>query len=75
MVTPMKEDNKNVSLDIALVLAIHVKNCLHMNSGSSSYLLVFGRTTNLLNVLQDSPRPLHGKTISQTFVGNISALH
>ena len=75
MVTPMKEDNKNVSLDIALVLAIHVKNCLHMNSGSSSYLLVFGRTTNLLNVLQDSPRALHGTTISQTVVGNISELH
>ena len=46
-----------------------------MNSGSSSYLLVFGRTTNLLNVLQDSPRALHGTTISQTFVGNINALH
>ena len=39
MVTRMIEDNKNFSTDIALVWAIHVKKCLHMNSDSSSYNL------------------------------------
>ena len=69
------EDNKTISLEIALVWAIHAKNCLHMNSGHSSYQLVFGRNPNLPNVLYDKPPALHGTTISKTFAQHINALH
>ena len=51
------------------------KNCLHTNSGFSSYQLVFGRNPNLLNVLQDNLPALDGTTISKTFAEHISTLH
>ena len=73
--TRIVEDNKNIPLEIALVWAIHAKNCLHMNSGYSSYQLVFGRNPNLPNVLYDKPPALHGTTISKTFAQHINALH
>ena len=45
--TRIVEDNKNISLEIVLVWALHAKNCLHMNSEYSSYQFVFGRNPNL----------------------------
>ena len=73
--TRVMEDNKNTSLEIALIWAIHAKNCLHMNSRYSSYQLVFRCNPNLPNVLYDKPPALHGTTISKTFAQHINTLH
>ena len=74
-VSKLLQDNKSLSLEVALVWAIHAKNCLHMNSGYSLYQLVFGRNPNLPNVLVDKPPALQGSTISKVFAEHINTLH
>ena len=61
--------------DIALVWAIHAKNCLQMNSGYSSYQLLFGQNPNLPSVIVDKPPALEGSTISEKFYQHLNGLH
>ena len=69
------EDNPGFKLHTALVWAVHAKNCLHMNSGYSSYQLLFGQNPNLPSVLTDRPPALQETTISQEFAKHLNAMH
>ena len=55
--------------------AVHAKNCLQMNSGYSSYQLMFRQNRNLPSVLVDKPPALDGSTISERFYQHLNALH
>ena len=74
-VMKMLEENPKLNIETALIWAVNAKNCLHMNSGYSSYQLVFGQNPNLPNVLIDNPPALEGTTISKTFAKHLNALH
>ena len=54
------EDNPTLKLHTVLVWAVHAKNCFHMNSGYSSYQLVFRQNHNLPSILIDRPPTLQG---------------
>ena len=74
-VKKMLDDNPSLSLEVALIWGIHAKNCLQMNSGYSSYQLIFGRNPNLPNVFIDGPPALSGATASKSFAKHLNALH
>ena len=69
------EDNPDMKLEIALIWAVHAKNCLQMNSGYSSYQLIFGQNPNLPSVITDKPPALEGSTISERFYQHLNGLH
>ncbi|XP_057310466.1 uncharacterized protein LOC130648431 [Hydractinia symbiolongicarpus] len=69
------DENPKLSLEVGLVWALNSKNSLHMNSGHSSYQLVFGRNPNLPSVLNANPPALEGVTVSHVFAKHINALH
>ena len=68
-------DNPKLSRELAVVWANNAKNCLQMNSGYSSYQLVYGQNPNLPNVLNDDPPALFGTTVSDIFAKHLNALH
>ena len=69
------EENPKMKVETALVWAIHAKNCLQMNSGYSSYQLLFGQNPNLPSVIIDKPPALEGTTISKQFYKHLNGLH
>ncbi|XP_066915082.1 uncharacterized protein [Clytia hemisphaerica] len=69
------EENPKMKPDVALVWAIHAKNCLQMNSGYSSYQLLFGQNPNLPSVIVDMPPALEGTTTSERFYQHLNSLH
>ena len=75
MVEKLLADTPAMPIEVALVWAVHAKNCLSMNYGYSSYQLVFGQNPNLPNVLTDNPPALEGTSISETFAKHLNALH
>ena len=44
-------------------------------NGFSCYQLVFGQSSNILNVMTDKPPALHGTTISQVVSKHLNAVH
>ena len=64
-----------MKLEVTLVWVVHVKNCLQMNSGHSSYRLILGRNPNLRSVLVDKSSALEGSANSERFFQHLNALH
>ena len=69
------EENSKMKTDVPLVWAIHAKNSLQMNSGYSSYQLLFGQNPNLPSVVIDKPPALEGTTTSERFYQHLNGLH
>lgn len=69
------EDHPHMSLKTALAWAINAKNSLHMNSGFSSYQIVFGQQPTLPSTMIDKPPALSGTTTSRNVAKHINAMH
>lgn len=69
------EDHPYMSLKTALAWAINTKNSLHMNSGFSSYQIVFGQQPTLRSTMIDKPPALSGTTTSRNVAKHINAMH
>ena len=61
--------------EVALAWAVNAKNSLPMNSGFSSFQLVFGKNPSLPSILSDKLPALEGVTTSKAVAEHINALH
>ena len=75
MMTIILEGNPQMSEEVALHWACNAKNCLQMYSGLSSYQLVYGKNPDLPSNLVNNAPALEGRTNSELFAENLTALH
>ena len=75
MLSKLRADNPDVSLDVLLCWACNARNSLQMWQGYSSYQLVFGKNPNLPNIMVDAVPALEGTTSSETLAKHLNALH
>ena len=68
-------DEYKLDWETSLGWAINTKNSLQSVHRFSSFQLIFGRSPNLPNILEDKPPALEGTTSSEIVVKEITALH
>ena len=75
MMELMMESEPKLDEEICLYWAVNAKNCLQMWQGLSSYQLVFGKNPELPSNLNSNPPGLEGKTTSELFADQLTAMH
>ncbi|KAK6191222.1 hypothetical protein SNE40_002958 [Patella caerulea] len=75
MLLKLEAENNGVDKQTLLSWANMARNSLQMYNGFSSYQLVFGRSPNLPNIMNDTPPSIQGTTTSETFASHLNTLH
>ena len=74
-VEKMTEDDRDLSIEVALAWAVNAKNAISNYSGFSPYQLVLGQNPNLPSVLTDDLPALEGKSDQDFVAVHLNALH
>ena len=71
----MIEDDRGLSIEVALAWAVNAKNAISNYSGFSPYQLVLGQNPNLPSVLTDDLPALEGKSDQDFVAVHLNDLH
>ena len=74
-VEKMVEDDRDLSIEVALAWAVNAKNASSNYSGFSPYQLVLGQNANLPSVLTDDLPALEGKSDQDFVAVHLNPLH